>query len=119
MSNVHSFEFSEMPLITVNGVDACLVNGMADIEYTRDGEWWISTVSVEGYQKLTAEERARGVRPWVYVTATPELADMISIRLEGLWHDRVQEAIREQLASDREDAADQRADYRRDARMGL
>ena len=44
---------------------------------------------------------------------------MIGQRLEGEWFDRVQEAVREQLASDREDALEQRAEMRRDARMGL
>ena len=35
-------------------------------------------------------------------------------RLEKEWHDKVSDAVREQLASDREDAAEQRAEMRRD-----
>jgi hypothetical protein len=57
-------------------------------------------------------------KPVALDRGTP-IHSIIHDRLENEWHDRVQEAVREQLASDREDAAEQRADMRRDARMGL
>jgi hypothetical protein len=123
MSNVLDFEFEELPLVvttTNNGADrveAGLTNGMADVEYTTDGEWWITGVSIEGHQKLTLSERAAGKKPWVYVKAPVELEDMICHRLENEWRDRVQEAIRETLAADREDHYDFRRDARRDHLM--
>jgi hypothetical protein len=117
MSNILSYEFCELPLVIHNGIEAALINGMAEIKYNRDGFVAIDSITVEGHQKLTAEERARKASPWIYVKAPPELEMLIGQRLEGEWFDRVQEAVREQLASDREDAAEQRADARRDARM--
>ena len=119
MSNILSYEFEELPLVIHNGIEAALINGMAEIKYDRSGHWDVDSVAVEGHQKLTAEERARGVRPWVYVKATPDLELTIQYRLEQEWFGRVQDAVNEQLASDREDAADNAADYRRDARMDL
>jgi hypothetical protein len=119
MSNILSFEFEELPLVIFNGIPAGLINGCAEIQYNRNLDWHIESVSVEGYQTLTAEERAKGLRPWIYVAAPEELADLIASRLEGEWHGKVQDAINEQLASDREDAAEARADMRRDHAMGL
>lgn len=119
MSNILSYEFEELPLVIVNGIEAALINGLAEIRYNRDGQWQVETISVEGYQPLTAEQRAAGERPWVYVKAPAELEFMIGARLEGEWHDKICDAIREQLASDREDAAEQRAEMRRDFLMGL
>ena len=117
MSNVLDFEFSELPLVIHNGIEAGLTNGLASIEYDRDGEWWVTGVSVEGYQKLTLSERAAGKKPWIYVKAPTQLEDMISHRLENEWRDRVSEAVREQLEQNRVDAADARYDERRDDRM--
>ena len=118
MSNILDFEFEELPLfITKEGIPAGLINGMAAIEYDRDGFVGIDSVSIEGWQQLTPEERARGVRPWVYVKAPAELEHMIGQRLEGEWFGRVQDAINEQLASDREDAREQNLEYRRDRMM--
>jgi hypothetical protein len=119
MSNVFSYEFEELPLIIVNGIPAALVNGLAEIRYNRDCQWHIENISVEGYQSLTLEQRAAGKKPWVYVKASPELEFMIGERLEDEWYDKVCDAIREQLASDREDALEARADARRDELMRL
>jgi hypothetical protein len=119
MSNILSYEFEELPLVIHNGIEAALINGMAEIKYDRSGHWDVDSVAVEGHQNLTPEERARGVKPWVYVKATPELEIAIQYRLEQEWFGKVQDAVNEQLAADREDAAEQRADMRRDARMGL
>lgn len=119
MSNIHSFEFEELALVITNGIEAAQINGLAEVKYDRSGHWDIESISVEGRQKLTAEERAAGKRPWVYVAAPVELACMIQYRLEQEWFDRIQDAINEQLASDREDAAEIRAEMRRDHMMGL
>jgi hypothetical protein len=119
VSNILSFEFEELPIAIVNGIEAGLVNGMAEIVYARSGDWAVKSVCLEGYQKLTAEERAAGKKPWIYVKAPLELDEIIGSRLETEWYGKVQDAINEQLASDREDAAEQRAEMRRDEMMGL
>jgi hypothetical protein len=119
MSNILSFEFEELPLVITNGIEAGLINGCAEIKYGRNCHWEIDSISVEGHQKLTQDERAAGKRPWIYVAAPDDLAMMIQYRLEQDWFDKVQDAVNEQLASDREDAAEMRAEMRRDHMMGL
>jgi hypothetical protein len=44
---------------------------------------------------------------------------LISQRLESDWHRKVCDAVYEQLASDREDAKEARAEMRREDRAGL
>jgi hypothetical protein len=120
MSNIMSFEFQELPLVIHNGTPAALVNGCAEIQYSRDGSWDVDSICVEGYQTLTQAERAAGKKPWIYIEAPYDIATIIGGRLyDAEWSGKVQDAIREQLASDREDAAEMRADARRDALMGL
>ncbi len=119
MSNILSFEFEELPLVIADGIPAALINGCAEVKYDRSGHWDIDGISVEGYQSLTPEERAAGKRPWVYVAAPVALEIMIQYRLEQEWFGKVQDAVSEKLACDREDAADARADMRRDFQMGL
>ena len=119
MSNILSYEFDELPLVIHNGIPAALINGLAEIKYDRSGHWDVDSVSVEGYQTLTPEQRAANKRPWIYVPAPTDIEIMVTYRLEQEWFDKVQDAVNEQLASDREDAAEQRAEMRRDARMGL
>ncbi len=119
MSNIFSFEFEELPLVISNGIPAGLINGCAEIEYYRDGEWDIQSVAIEGYQSLTDEERKAGKKPWIYVTAPAEIECLIVERLEVEWYDHIHNAVCEQLASDRDDAAEVRAEMRRDSRMGL
>jgi hypothetical protein len=119
MSNILSFEFQELPLVVLDGIEAALINGMVEVEYDRNGNWFIDSVTVEGHQKQTQEERAAGKNPWVYVAA-PDLDLIINSRLmEDKWHQHIANAVREQLASDRDDAAEMRADMRRDHSMGL
>jgi hypothetical protein len=119
MSNILSFEFEELPLVISNGIPAALINGCAEIKYDRDGFVGVDSVSVEGYQPLTPEDRAAGKRPWVYVKAPLDLEMLVAIRLEGEWSDRVQDAIANALVADREDAAEARAEMRRDFHMGF
>ncbi|PDT71705.1 hypothetical protein CO683_00670 [Bradyrhizobium ottawaense] len=110
------FEFDELPLVISNGIPAGLINGCAEIKYSRDGEWEIDSVSVEGYQNLTSEQRAAGKKPWIYVAAPWELGGIIYDRLMGEWNDKVSDAIREQIESDRQAAAEYRAEMRREDR---
>jgi hypothetical protein len=119
VSNILSYEFEELPIAIVNGIEAGLINGMAEIQYNRSGDWAVESVCLEGYLKLTYAERAAGKKPWIYVKAPAELAFIISDRLECEWAHKVADAINEQLAADREDAAEQRAKMRRDEMMGL
>ena len=119
MSNILSYEFEELPLVIHNGIEAALINGCACIKYDRSGHWDVDSISVEGHQSLTPEQRAAGKKPWVYVAAPTDIEVMVTYRLEQEWFGKVQDAVNEQLASDREDAAEQRAEMRRDARMGL
>ena len=61
MINILDFEFEELPLfITKEGMTAGLINGMAAIEYDRRWSSGIDSISIEGWQQLTPEERARG-----------------------------------------------------------
>lgn len=119
MSNVFDFEWDEMPLVIVDGIPAALINGMAAIKYDRHGHWTVSPedIAVEGYQTLTTEERARGVRPWIYVSAPYDIGVLIAHRLEQEWFDKVQDAVNEHLATDREDAREAQHDARRDDAM--
>ena len=119
MSNILTFEFEELPLVIANGIPAALINGCAEIQYDRNTDWHVGSISVEGYQSLTPEERSAGKRPWVYVAAPRELEALIEDRLYGEWSCKVLDAVNEQLASDREDAAEMRAEMRRDHLMGL
>ncbi len=79
----------------------------------------LGEVCVEGYQNPTAEERAAGKRPWIYVKAPVDLMCIVAERLEIQWKDKVDDAVREQIDAERERAAEYRAEMRRDARMGL
>lgn len=112
-----TFEFEELPLVIANGIEAALINGCAEIKYDRSGHWDVDSVSVEGYQPLTPEERAAGKRPWVYIAAPADLSVTIAYRLEQEWFDKVQDAVNDEIASDREEAAERRYDQRRDDMM--
>ena len=117
MSNIFSYEFEELPLVIHNGIEAALINGIAEIKYDRSGHWEVESVSVEGYQPLTPEQRAAGKSRWIYVPAPPELSNAIQYRLEQEWFDKVQDAINEHLADGREEAREAAYDARRDDRM--
>jgi hypothetical protein len=114
-----TYEFEELPLVIAKGIPAALINGCAEIKFDRNGEWEIDGICVEGYQNLTSEERAAGKRPWIYVKAPFELVCLIAARLEIDWKEKVDDAINEQRAIAREEAAEFRAEMRREDRMGL
>lgn len=114
-----TFVFEELALVTLPNIEAALINGQVEVEYTHDADWQLGDISVEGYRRLTQAERDAGKKPWVYVPAPPELAAMIAGRLQREWRDRVSAAVCEQIASDREEAAEMRAEMRMEERMGV
>jgi hypothetical protein len=117
------FEFeNEMPLVVIDkNTTAGNVDGNAEIEYSRDGSWIIKGIYIECYRQRSFVERAAvpAVEAWPIVEAPEPFNAMIWNRLSTDWHDRVQDAVNYQLEQDREDAAEARADARRDDRMGL
>jgi len=115
MSNTFTYTFDEIPLVIANGVEAGLVSGEAEIEYGPSGIWDIISITLQGF----GARDANGKRTWPQVECPPVIAAIIDERLNKEWYGRVCDAVREQLASDREDAIEQRAEMRRDARMGL
>lgn len=104
------YDFEELPLvIDETGIEAAFINGRAEIEYSRDGEWQIVGISVEGFG-----ERIDGKRQWPQVPAPVALMTIIANRLENEWLPKVLDAVNEQIAEDRQYAADDAADHRRD-----
>ena len=91
--------------------------GSVEIEYDRTGNWEFGDVSLDTWGG-PRDENYRSIQK-----NTPAPGYMATIVLErlhqGKWSREVCEAVREQLASDREDAMEARADARRDDRMGV
>lgn len=132
-----TYAFDECPLLTVDGFEAGLIAGEADISYNRDGFWSIASISLDGDRKAhyTTEQRVehelmqgrlhpnlrRPLAPYEHkmlvLDAGSPLYSMISDTLEGSWADRVQDAIRDEMAERRNDAAEYRAEQIRDDRM--
>jgi hypothetical protein len=109
------FDFQELPLVIEKGIEAGFISGQAELEYESDGEWMILNVTLESSSVVV-----NGKRTYPQVDAPPTVAAIIDQRLNKEWADRVQDAVREQLASDYEDAMEARADARRDdRRMGV
>jgi hypothetical protein len=120
--NTFTFTFEELPLVEESFqdklVEAALINGQVEVQYDRAGNWEIgaSDISLDAYSG-PRDHMGKPLRPYV---AAPELiAGIILDRLNGSWGRHVYNAVQEQIASDREDAAEQRAEMRRDERMGL
>jgi len=109
--NTMIFPLEELPLVMANGIPGAFINGQTEIAYARNGDWWIESVSVEGFG-----DRVDGQRQWPMIPAPIELVTIICQRLEGEWFDRVQNAVNEQIEEDRASAADDYADMRRDER---
>jgi hypothetical protein len=104
------FIFEELPLANQGDAECCLINGEAIIEYDRQGLWEVVAVVVDGYQG--------GAH--VDVIAPLAIQAMVIERLYGSWHDKVQDAVREQLDLDRELAEEDRADMKLSERkLGL
>lgn len=127
-----SFSFDELPLIIENGFEAGLVAGSAEISYSRDGDWSVESISFDGHRTKSVAQQdadldealvAKKPLPSRYVCkpvaldrGTP-IHSIVYDRLENEWSDKVQEAVNEQIEEDRQCAADDRADMRRDERM--
>ena len=115
-----TYEFEELPLvISKDGIHAALVNGCVEVEYDADGVFGYEdgSVCVEGYQTLTAEQRAAGKKPWVYVKAPSDIADIIIDRLNDEWRDRVNSALADERIAAAADCSDYEYDRRRDDAM--
>lgn len=108
-----TYEFEELPLAIVDGIEAGFINGQAEIDYTTDANGWvIREVTLEGFG-----ERVNGVRQWPQVEAPEAVANIIRQRLNGEWYDKVYTAYSERLVEDRECAIDDYADMRRERMM--
>jgi hypothetical protein len=107
------YTFEELPLAIVNGIEAGLINGQAEIHYDR-GHWSIGTITIEGMG-----QRVNGVRQWPQVACPDAIAAIIGKRLETEWSGRIDDALSDQIERDREDAIEYRAERRREERMGL
>jgi len=120
--NTFTFTFEELPLVEEayqdKLIEAALINGCVEIQYDCAGNWEIdaSDISLDAYSG-PRDHKGKQLRP--YVAAPEPIASIILERLNGSWGRHVYNAVEEQIASDREDAAEQRADARRDERMGL
>ena len=108
------FDFQELPLVIGLHGEAGFISGQAEIEYELDGEWMILNVTLEGASRLV-----NGKRVYPQADAPAAVAAIVDARLHDEWHGQVQDAVREQIEQDREDALEQRAEMRRDERMGL
>jgi len=117
--NTMKFEFeNEMPLVVIDkNTTAGNVDGNAEIEYSRDGIWEITGIYIECYRQRSYAEREAKVEAWPIVEAPEPFNTMIRFCLENEWQERVQDAVDYQLEQDRMDAAEARADMRRDERM--
>ena len=105
-----TYEFEELPLAIVNGIEAVFINGSVEVQYDEDDGWKIVAVNVEGFG-----ERVDGKRQWPMVPAPKRLADLILHRFShDDWSGKVETAVCEQIAKDYECAADDHADMRRD-----
>ena len=125
MRRTLQFRFEELPLIVDDGVEAADVAGTAEIAYYRDGEWCIAAIALDGAKRLihppreiqaaAREGRAlpRFARRDIPLDDGDPLFGRILHRLEHDWHDRVQAAVIEHLAAERDGAQDVRADRRR------
>ena len=98
------YKFEELPLVLAPGIEGALIDGFAEIEYTREGEWSLRGVYVEAHKRLSIRERAEGMKPWVVIPASAALSDIITGRLNGEWRDRVQSAVNNALEEERESA---------------
>jgi len=120
--NTFKFDFdNEMPLIQIDAnTTAGDVDGHAEIEYTKDGDWGIIGIYIECYRARSFVDRANPtVEAWPIVEAPEPFNSMIRDRLENGWYARVQREVDHQIEEDRISDADRQADYRRDDRMGL
>jgi len=112
MSRTLIFKFEELPLVIDLGAEAGLVNGQAVISYWNDGQWSVSSLALDGHRERSEAERdadralgkkliPRFEHKLVPLDGDP-LHTLIWTRLNDEWHDRVQDAVREAIAAERE-----------------
>jgi hypothetical protein len=114
-----------LPLVMEAGREAGDITGSAEIAYHRNGAWSIRAIALEGVRRrphaphqLAAAARAGQALPAFTRESVPldegdPLFLRIYHRLEHEWRDKVQNAVIDQLAADRDAAPDIRADQRR------
>lgn len=113
MTNTFTYEFEELPLAVVNGIEAAFINGTAEIEYYEDASWQIRAIYVEGFG-----ERVDGKRQWPQVPAPEKLAELIMHRLaHDDWQSKLDSAVLDRVNEDLECERDNWADMRREERM--
>lgn len=137
VDRIFEYSFDELPLLTVDGFEAGLVAGSAEISYNREGEWSIASICLDGHRKAhyTLEQRVahelaqrrlhpnlrRALPPYLHkpveLDAGSPLYSMISDTLEGPWAGNVQDAVAQDMFECRAEAAEVRAEMRRDDRM--
>lgn len=119
-----NFEFEDLPLVIEGGYEAGLVAGFAEVSYSRSDayDWTIVDIALDGHRAsslyeaiLEAEGGATASprRKPVYLDSTSPIHGMIYHRLENEWQKKVQRAVDDQIAEDREAESDNVADYRR------
>lgn len=136
MDTIFTYSFDELPTVIVDGFEAGLVAGEAEVSYNREGEWSIASISLDGSRKAhytleqrVAHELAQGRlhenlrrplpsydRKSIVLDAGSPLYSMISDTLEGSWAGSVQDAVAQDMFERRADAAEFRADQRREER---
>ena len=77
MINTFTYTFDEIPLVIVDGTEAGLVSGEAEIEYSRDGEWLIAGITLQGSAPATPMASQDGTQ----VECPPVIAAIIDERL--------------------------------------
>jgi hypothetical protein len=123
MANTTTYDFEELPLLTIDGIDtAHLISGGAEISYRPDGEWGIEAIWLDGWRSTTADEREKNptlgfeVRAYVTLPTGHPVRAMIECRLLGSWREHVQDHVNEAIDIDRENY---QSDARHDARDAI
>lgn len=110
-----TYLFDELPLVVADGIEAAPITGSAEIEYSRRDcqDWRIVSVAVEGYRSITWAQRQAGMNPWVYIPASDEIDRIIRLRLQER-SSRIDSAVSDRIDEDRECAADEYADMKKE-----
>ncbi len=91
MTGQFTYIFEELPLIESLGIVAGLVSGEAVISYYDDGEWFIDSISLDGYRadkRVLIELDNR--RSEIFLAIHDRLTS-------GKWADRIADRIRAEL----------------------
>ena len=123
MAREFTASFSEVPLImTPDGFRAGMIEVNALISYWPSGEWSITGIYLDGYRNrpssLIMAEYAKGnqIRGFedrlIEVPRGTDLHRLLLNRLETDWRPFVQDAVRDQIELDHDEATDYRADRR-------